>query len=243
MTMRTLLSMTGWLAFTAVTVGVTPGGRTDSFWEKVLKIVGISANPNNLKGRNPSPAGKVWMIDVERHTRHEVTKAGGYRSPVFEPGDRSLLALRGEDLVRVPLPGGEPVKLFTVADALKIVGFDRENKDEVMILTQNSGDAPLVVVLLSLKNGQRTQLKYDPNSDDQRLVNHLAGWDRVYGNTRLIVQRKKKETPQGEEELANIVLKQGDRKAETLTPDDEVDCLQPSLSWDHHRVLFIKKGG
>ena len=244
MTTRMPLSMIGWLAFTAVTVGATPGsGTTRSFWEKVLKVVGISANPNDLKGPNDASTGRVWAIDVQRHTRHAVTKTGGFRSPVYEPGDRSLLSLRGEDLVRIPLPEGEPVKLFTLKDALKIVGFNRENKDDVLILTQKPGDNLLTVVVLSLKSRQYTQLKYDPNSDDQRLVNHLAGWDRVYGDTLLIVQRKKKKTSQGEEELANIVLEKKGHEAETLTPSDEVDCLQPCLSWDHHYVVFIKKGG
>ena len=100
MTTRVTLSMTGWLALTAVMVGMTEGGRTtDSFWKQVLRFVGISANPTDLRGPDDSPSGKVWMIDIERHTRHAVTKTGGYRSPVFEPGDRSLLAFCGKDLV------------------------------------------------------------------------------------------------------------------------------------------------
>lgn len=90
-----------------------------------------------------------------------------------------------------------------------------------------------------MKSGQCTQLKYDPNSDDQRLVNHLAGRDRVSGDTLLIVQRKRKEMLQREKELANIVLEQGDHETETLTLGDEVDCLQPCLSWDYYYVILI----
>lgn len=44
---------------------------------------------------------------------------------------------------------------------------------------------------------------------------------------------------QREKELANIVLEQGDHETETLTLGDEVDCLQPCLSWDYYYVILI----
>ncbi len=173
---------------------------------KVLRIAGIAANPTNLRGPQRFPSGSVWVIDTERHTQTVVAKSGEYRSPVFEPGDQSLLALNGEDLVRISLSGGAPRKLFTIAGVLKIVGFSRDSRDEVLILTQGHGDAPAVVGLLSLTSGRTTPLDYNQDSDDQRLVNHLAGWDRDYGDILLFVRRQRKETLLGEAEISNIII-------------------------------------
>jgi hypothetical protein len=240
---RFALSMTVWLAsamWIAAAASQSPG-RTESFWRKVLRIAGVTVNPSNLRGPRESRSGTVWMVDTRRHTLSSVTTGGGYRSPVFELGNQSLLALQGDDLVRIPLAGGSPRKLLSIDGALKIVGLSRDSPDDVLILTRGQGDASVAVGLLSLKSGQATRLEYNPKSDDLRLVNHLAAWDRDYGDVRLSVRRQRKATPRGVVERARIIMiKPPSPEHVDLTPDERVDCLQPSLSWDHYRVAFIK---
>ena len=52
-----------------------------------------------------------------------LTSGGGYRSPIIMP-DGAVLALKGEDLMRIPAAGGAPVRMRALPGALKLVGAD-----------------------------------------------------------------------------------------------------------------------
>ncbi|HKX29091.1 MAG TPA: hypothetical protein VJ302_15460, partial [Blastocatellia bacterium] len=55
-------------------------------------------------------AGDLWIVNLETRAARRITRTGGYRSPIFLAGDRKLLALKGEDLIEIPVEGGEPKK-------------------------------------------------------------------------------------------------------------------------------------
>src|SRR5215471_16999050 len=86
--------------------------RTESFWRRILRIAGISATPGSMKAPLDLATGEVWTIRLGRGTLSQLTAEGGYRSPVFLPGGDAVLALRGAELIRIPLGDAAPSPLF-----------------------------------------------------------------------------------------------------------------------------------
>jgi hypothetical protein len=79
-----------------------------------LQVTGISATSGTLKGGEDTElTGDIIVVDVGRNSFQRLTNNGGYRSPVFEPGDKALLALKGDTLVRVVMDGGKEEVLYS----------------------------------------------------------------------------------------------------------------------------------
>lgn len=214
----------------------------ESFWDSVLRITGISSNPSTQKGPSDEiEAGDIWVVNLVHKTRQRLTKDGGYRSPIFVPGDQHILALNGNTLIQVPFPGEEPEKLYTIKGIVKIVGFHKEDQDKILILIEDN-DGRLLIGLFSLKSGQVTSIIYDAASkEDRRMLIHLKGWERVYGNTKVYVKSETKDSISGLLEWTDVYIKQG-KDAINISKCDGVKCGQPSLSNDGRQVVFVKEG-
>jgi hypothetical protein len=125
------------------------------------------------------------------------------------PKSDGILALKGSTIVRVSLKGGAPTKLYAVNAISKLVGFDQDNANELLILRENrSGQTE--VGLLSLGTGVVAPISYDPASiEDNHLLEHLRSWDRVYGDKSLYVKAQEKHTLSGIVEYVDIFLRVG----------------------------------
>ena len=237
---RCLLLLAGpiWVVCLALSY---PGVAAESFWDTVLRITGIAATPSQQRGAGAGPeAGDIWVINLAQKTRLRLTRNGGYRSPIFLPGDASLLALKGDAVMQIPLSGSEPVRLHTVKGVAKLVGVHQEAPDKVLILLTGPDDQH-AVGLLSVQSGQVTPLPYDHQSGDaQRLYRHLQGWERVYGDTTLSIQDQS--TPGGADagEWTDVFLKRGDEASVNLSACKGASCGQPSLSHDGRQIAFVK---
>jgi hypothetical protein len=55
--------------------------RTETFWEKALRISGISVTPSAMKGDEDGLTGDVHVLDLTVKTSRRLTFNGGYRSP------------------------------------------------------------------------------------------------------------------------------------------------------------------
>ena len=98
--------------------------RTETFWEAVLRFMGISATPSGLRGEEDNPAGDIWMVDVSGANPHRLTSGGSYRFPLLRPNGNTVVALRHDEVVEVPLAGGNPSVLVPAASQLqKLVSF------------------------------------------------------------------------------------------------------------------------
>src|SRR5262245_16304146 len=122
--------------------------HAETMVEKLLRVSGITASPAEMRGQGDvTDAGDVWVVTLGSGAPGALTSGGGYRSPVFAP-DGSVFALKGDTVVRVA-PGGAAT-LQKAVGALKLVGFDSKNADELVVLLDSVGAAsPLGV--LSLK--------------------------------------------------------------------------------------------
>ncbi len=229
---------------TGQTSGSTPkpAPKKESFWQKVLRITGISASPGTLRGPGDDIRGQIWIADLETGvTRPFVAGGGAYGSPIFVAGSHDVLALKGEELLRFPAVGGEPARLCTIRGITKVVGVSMDDASTVLILA-GSPEGSIGVKLLSMDTCKTTTLAYDPASiEDRHMLEQLMGSDRVYGDKSVFVRRQTNEGFAGPVEWTDVFLKIGDGDPRNVSKCDGVDCGQPALSSDGRLLAFVRK--
>ncbi|MFN0105772.1 MAG: hypothetical protein ACKV2U_27255 [Bryobacteraceae bacterium] len=236
MRMRLLLAFT----LTAM-VAVPSNAATDTMIRRLLRFWGLTANPGQMKGPGDDFAsGDIWLVSLGG-TPAPLTAAGGYNSPVFSPVDGSLLALKGGAVVRIPGGGGTSVAVRKIPGALKLVGFDGENPDEVAVLMDS--DVPSPLAILSLKSGKVTPIPYDRKAEDERgMLAQIRGQQRVYGDATLYIKTESKRGIAGTIEWTDVYLQRGSAAPQNVSACDGVNCGQPALSPDRRKVAFVKAG-
>jgi len=215
--------------------------KTETWWEAILRVAGISATPSSLKGpRDSMTDGELWVVNAEGGGRFQIVAGREFRSPIFRQDQQSVLALRGEEIVEVKVSGliETPIPLFSVSGIGKLVGGIKDDSDTILILQK--GDT---VGLLSLETGQVTPLPYDTkSSEDRQMVNHLRDWSREYGDSRLYVERQTDVGLGGITiEWTDVYVKEGQKSPENLSHCQGTNCSQPSLSPDETLVVYVKE--
>ncbi len=222
-------------------VSLSASLQAAAFLDSVLDFLGISASPSAMKGDGDEGiAGEVWVADLERGTRYLLI--GGdtpYRWPVFEPGEKAVLALRNDRLVRIPFTKGAKADvLHTLPDVIKLVGFDRKDPDKLLVV-RDQPKAPLAV--LSVKNGTLVALPYNADDIDQRrIVAHVRGDERIYAGARVYVMTESSRGIEGTREWTDVYMQRGSAKEQNISRCDGKDCGQPSLSPSQKAVVYIQ---
>jgi hypothetical protein len=217
--------------------------KTESFWDKLLRIAGVTATPATLRGDVQASSGDIWVVPVAlKAVPQRLTRGGGYNSPVFDAQGQNVLALRSGDLYRIPLAGNPPAKLYSLAGVTKLVGVSRDDPDQLLALSNDSQGLPFAA-LVSLRTGTATRLPHNPlSNEDRAMLAHLAGWERVYGDARVYTEKNEKEAPGGPIEFSDVYLKRAGDPPINLTNGNGVSSSQPSLSADGQRVVFVRGG-
>lgn len=217
----------------------------DSFVSRVLRITGISASPKQMKGVDDydmKAGGDIWIANLSpKRILSKVTTNGGYRSPLFLPGDKGILALKGNNIVRISIADGKAETLYPIKGAAKLVGFDKDDTDKILVLIENEN---ISLGLLSLKSGKMTSISYNRELKEHRsIISHIKGWERDYGNIAVYPKTEAKLGMSGSIEWTDVYIKQGDKEPVNLSRCDGINCGQPSLSHDSKKVVFIKAAG
>lgn len=215
--------------------------KTESFWQKLLRISGISATPSTLKGPGDTvQSGQIWLAEVGSGRIRRLTGSGSFRSPVFMASGNDILALNGTDIVQLSSAGGEPKKLYTIRGSGKLIGFSRDDPDKVLLLTEDEAEH-FAVGLLSVETGNVTPLPYDTaSSRDREMIEYLRSGDRVYGDKSVYVKRQTKQSLSGTVQWTDVFLQVGVDEPVNVSRCDGIDCAQPSLSSDGRFVVFVK---
>lgn len=238
--LRTIVAM-GALVVLAGPAARAQGG---SFLKTLLSVTGISASPSAQKGPGDElEAGDVWIASLATRTRLRLTRDGGYRSPVFAPGDQSILALRQSTLVTIPLGGGEGTALHGLTRPSKLVGLHAERPQEVLAVFEEA-DGSSWLGFVALASGQVTRLPHDRASrEDRAMLAHVRDWERVYGATSgatsVYVKTESRQGLAGIVEWTDVYLTRGADPV-NVSRCDGVSCGQPSLSRDGGHVVFVK---
>ena len=229
------------VAVIGVALGGASSGRADSLLDRIMRVLGISATPSQMKGDSDVSAGQIWIADLERDTRTALTTDFDYRWPVYESTGEAIVALRGESLVAIPTKNGQVKTLHDIPGVEKLVGFDGEDPDKLLVVLDKEA-APLA--LLSLKTGELTLLPYDPKSKEHRLMlSHVRGQERVYGTAHVYVKTESKLGLEGELEWGEVYLQQGESTPRDVSKGDGVNCDQPSLSPNARAVVYVRASG
>ncbi|OOO01345.1 MAG: hypothetical protein USCGTAYLOR_02441 [Chromatiales bacterium USCg_Taylor] len=228
-------------AIFGLTLAGTSGARADGLFDRILGVLGISATPSQMRGDSDVSEGQIWMAQVEIGGGNALTGDSGYRWPVYEPGGKAVIALKGGNAVRISEDSGEVKILHKIPGVQKLVGADREDSDKLLVILDEDA-APLA--LLSLKTGRLTPLPYDPKSKDhRRMLSHVKGEERLYGTTRIYVKTQTKQGMEGTLEWTDVYVQQGKATPRNVSNCDGVSCGQPSLSTDGVALVYVRARG
>jgi len=222
----TILALFSSISFSAYSEPV----QTDTFLQKLLRISGISATPQQMRGEDKGQAGQIWIVNIKNNQQRQVASTGDFRSPVYLPDDTGLLVLKKNELIKISLADGVQSPLFQIPGIIKIIGFDQSDADRFLILLEDDQ-----LELVSLQTGTRESLDYPTNKEAETFLSHIKSWNRVYGDTQINVKTRRKRTILGHRSISNIYYQHTD-----LSRCIKSSCSQPSLSHDGQSVVFIK---
>ncbi len=228
------------LALFLLMAAITAGAHAD-WLDDVARALGISKTPSAMKGPvDGLQTGDIYIVALNGNAPVRLTRDGGYRSPVFAVGDTALLALKGVNLVSVPLAGGAASRRQTLPGAVKLLGVDKNDGDRLLLLVETStGGSELAA--LSLKNGTLTRLPHSRDAKDQRrLLSHLRGDNRSYGDLLLYLKTESRRELAITREWSDVYLERRDAPAVNLSRCDGDNCGQPALSQKRTHVVFIR---
>jgi hypothetical protein len=217
--------------------------KSRSFIDRVLDFLAISYTPGAQKGPAPDISnGQIWVADLKSGSTRALTVSGSFRSPVFLAGSTDILALRGNDIVRVPFAGGEGSTVHSVPGILKLVGVGSQDSGKILVLLHNESGSHPRVALLAIDTGSIANLPYDPeSSQDLQLVEDLEGWSRSSGESTVYVKRQTREALAGPAQWSDVFLVAHGRQPVDVSRCDGLNCGQPSLSQDGNLVVYVKE--
>ena len=238
-----VLTPTALMAQTPTPTPTATPTAVPTWWQKLLRVTGISATPAKQRGSAQSiESGRIWIADLREKSRRRLTSESGYRSPIFVDKDKNILMLRNDEVVRIPVSGGPVITLFKIKGAIKLVGQSLDDIDKVLMLVQDE-NGKTNIALLSLSSGKLTVVPYETNSPEGKsMFDHFAGWNRTYGTTEVSVSEKVKKDESGRilTRWTDVFLKRIDQEPINVSNCNGINCGQPSLSQNGQLLAFVK---
>ena len=212
----------------------------ESWIARLLRVTGLTASPATMRSSaSDDISGDLWLVDVEGRQPKALTSGGRFRSPVFSPDGSSLFMLRNDALMSIPVQGGKASQVLVVPGAVKIIGFQRDNADEILILL-DSPPAPISVVSLSRKSHQ--SLAFDGNLDGaDDMLAQVRGETRTYGHIRLLVRDQSRRSSGGIVEWTEIYVQRDEGAPRQVSSCNGRQCRQPALSSNGASVAYVQQ--
>jgi hypothetical protein len=183
-------------------------------------------------------AGNIWLVNVDGGMARALTSDGAYRSPIFQPDGAGILAVRAGSIVRVPLQGRSTVVVKSPG-VVNLVGVDATSPTEVIVLVDGSPSTP--IASLSLQSGAITPLPYDAASEPQRrMLAQIRAQERTYGDTSIYTRTQTKAGLTRPVEWTDVFISRGGIPPRNVSNCDGTTCVQPALSPDGRRIVFIR---
>ena len=218
-----------------------PARPREPLLTKLLRVAGLTAAPSQMRGPGDDGAvGNIWMVNIDNRAARALTTDGGYRSPIFVPNSSTVLALRGNAIVRLGSAGDNPAPLRMKVGVAKLVGVDSEDPSAVVVLLATPrGGSPLASV--SLEDATATALPFDAaDESQQRVLAQIRAQDRTYRETTVYTRTETKSGLSRPIEWIDVFVKRGAAPPQNVSACDGVNCVQPALSTDGHSIVFVK---
>lgn len=225
--------------------------KTQNFWTRVLKLLGVTATPANQKGdEDPTSDGDIWLSRVAPK-REWALKQGNFRSPIFLPSSQTILALSGDKVVKfdfaindTEVTATEPATVWTKPGLLKLISVQSDALDQVLVLTDLDNDNCPGVGVLNLTDGNISPLPHNNNSNEDRdLISYLSRSEREYDDGTKLEIRKSKKTRNGAQvDSADVFLQLPTKNFVNVSQcRPGMLCGQPAISIDRKFVVFVGK--
>ncbi|MGR8929899.1 MAG: hypothetical protein ACU836_04595 [Gammaproteobacteria bacterium] len=207
-----------------------------SLLESILRFAGITVTPSQTRGNEYRGEGDIRMVSVSEDSVSKpqpITEDGRYRTPLWIPHSQSLIAMKGDRLVRVDTPSGNERELHGLSYDIRLIGFDKHDDDRVLVLKDS------MVGILSVDSGQIVPVPYESGDPAERLaMDRLNDSSRDYGTIRIFVgDNIEPKSGGGFRALNKIYIETAGVKR--VLVDCESACGQPALSEDGRRLLYI----
>jgi len=207
----------------------------DSFLAALLRFTGITATPSTVRGNDNVIEGDIWLVQIgeaETSEPRKITHNGTYHTPLWIPGSQSILAMKGDKLVRLNAQGIEEKMLHTLTDNTVLLGFDKNDANRLLVLQES------IVGILTLGNGQITTLPYDNKNPEERdAFDQLRSGFRDYETAQVSIENQSKVDPQGHFKPVNTIhIKLGKKDISITCPSA---CSQPAFAKNGQQLLFI----
>jgi hypothetical protein len=174
--------------------------------------------------------GRVWIVDLTTGERRQVSSADHLAWPVLGLDRSTIFALRGRQVVRLTLPGGEIAPVGPEADWRKLVGVDAMGD----VLGFVAG-RPRAQPALMTENGRLSLLPQPETEQEKARISMLLQENYAYADgRRLLVTRSQRGGRGYDISLA------ADDSTKNLSDCGDDACGQPSLSPDGRYVLYIR---
>lgn len=224
---------------------------TETWWQKLLRISGVSANPGAQRspGKIETIAGEIWIKSLNGETAQTRIAVGNYRFPIFLARDERILALKEDSIVQIPRFGGPEQSIINQAGIIKLVGADQDRPDNILVVMKNSGQTSIGI--LSLSDNKVKTLAYETETvQGKTMFARILGSDRIYCNTEVYVEVRCEKDQHGEcrrdannqiKTWTDVMVKHAYRSPINLSNCAGVNCGQASLSFDANVVVYIKE--
>ncbi|MFZ2171241.1 MAG: hypothetical protein WAW61_16595 [Methylococcaceae bacterium] len=207
----------------------------DSFLAALLRFTGITATPSTVRGNDNFTEGDIWLVQIgeaEASEPRKISRDGVYHTPLWIPGSQSILAMKGNKLVRLTTQGNEEKTLHNLTDNTALLGFDKNNPNLVLVLQES------LAGVLTLANGQITHLPYNKEkTEDRYRLDQLGSGFRDYGNAQVFIENQRRVDPQGHFKQLNTIHIKLDKKNILISCSSA--CSQPAIAEDRRQLLFI----
>jgi hypothetical protein len=207
-----------------------------ALWRRIMRYTGISATPAGLRGddqADPEP-GDIWVTGLSAvDTSRKLTGDGGYRSPIFGDGGKSILALRGAELVEISVSDSATRRLTAPPNLSKLVAWRGEPESKVLALTTDDR-----IGLFAPASTDMEFLIVDAESaGDLEFLQRLKSWTRVSNGWSLYAKPVGTSVRTG---WTDIFIRQDPAGPRAISDCKGAYCSQPSLSEDRRQVVFIR---
>ncbi len=229
----------------------TPTPTPETWWQKLLRISGLSATPRAQRSpANKGPdVGDIWIKGLVGPIGATRIAAGSYRTPIFLARDESILALKGDTVVQRPVSGGAERSFPNVAGITRLVGASQDDPNKILVVMENS--KPISLGVLFLNDNSVTPIAYETESQEGKtMFARLLGWDRVYCNTEVYVEVQCDKDPLGNckkdkndqiKTWTDVMVKHAYKSPINVSNCKPLNCGQPGLSLDGNFVAYVKQ--
>lgn len=198
------------------------------FWAGIAQLGLIFKAVGSLGGG--VDRGQIWIVDLATGEQRRIAGADALAWPVLGPDRSTIFALRGGQLVRLPLRGGDIVLVGSEAAWRKLVGVDAENK----VLGFVAG-RPRVQPAVMTSKGELRLLPQPETDEERERVSFLLQENRAYADGRQLIVRRSTRGGRGYD--ISLVSDGAERNLSDCGDDA---CGQPSLSPDGRYVLYVR---